>query len=392
MTVHYIGADVDSRMTNLAVERNGRVIREFCVPTTIAALREVLESIGRPRWLTFEEGPMADWLARNLRAAVEELLICDPRRNALINQDGDKDDVIDARKPAALYRGGYLREVHHSDDPRRVELKQWVGLYHDRVREAVRQVNKIRGRCWQHGLRPRRGALRNAKARQDWLRELEGQPAKAQMELLFMGFDTAARQAALARKMILTLSRGAEVVKQWQELPGVGPIRAITLYAYLDTPWRFGGNSRKLWKYCGVGLERSSSGKDRRGRMRIGQLQLAWQVNRRLKDAVMGAAVSAIGQGKNVFAQQYERLVSNGLSRDNARHTVARKLLTVLWGMWKSGARFDPRQVCGDEPKTTRRQQARQWLGTRAATARNSSRRSPLGANEPPGHGRVPTQ
>jgi transposase len=129
-------------------------------------------------------------------------------------------------------------------------------------------------------------------------------------------------------------------------LPGVGEIRAVTLLAYLDTPWRF-KNPEKLWRYCGVGLQRCSSGKDRDGRPKVGLLQLAWQCNRRLKDAVMGAAISAIRQGDNVFAAQYKRLAANGLTPSNARHTVARKMLTVMWGMWKTEQPFDPRQVFG---------------------------------------------
>lgn len=345
MVTNYIGADVDSKMTNLAVERNGEIVREFCVPTTVPCLRAVIESIPRPRALTFEEGPMAGWLGRSLGAVVDKLVICDPRRNALISRDGDSDDAIDARKLAGLLRGGYLRAVYHSQDARRVELKQWVGLYHDRVREAVRQVNKIRGRCWQHGLRPPRGALRDLERRDRWLGQLKRHPAGGQLELLFVGFDAAARQVEMARGRMTRLSRGVRILGYWRELPGVGPIRAVTLYAYLDIPWRFGNNPRRLWKYCGVGLERSSSGKDRFGRMRVGQLQLAWQVNRRLKDAVLGAAVSAIRQGDNPFARQYERLVRDGLSPGNARHTVARKMLTVMWGMWKNGTRFDPSRL-----------------------------------------------
>ncbi len=341
MITHYIGADVDSKMTNLAVEKNGRIIRELCVPTTIPALRAAIESIPRRRAMTFEEGPMADWLARGLRPALDELLVCDPRRNDLISQDGDSDDRIDARKLASLLRGGFLRAVHHSDDPHRIELKQWVGN-HDRVREAVRQINKIRGRCWQHGLRPPRGILRNIEARAAWLEQLGTHPAVSQLGVLFLGFDAVAEQVAMARRQVGKLSRGQPILGYWQALPGVGPIRAVTLYVYLDTPWRFASNPHKVWKYCGVGLEHSGSGKDRQGRMKVGQLQLAWRVNRRLKNAVMGAAISAIGQGDNPFAAQYERLVSNGLSRGNARHTVARKMLSVMWGMWKSDTRFNP--------------------------------------------------
>jgi len=59
----------------------------------------------------------------------------------------------------------------------------------------------------------------------------------------------------------------------------------------------------------------------------------------------MGAAISAIQQGKNVFAERYERLVRHGLTSGNALHTVARKMLTVMWGMWKTGTRLDPGQA-----------------------------------------------
>ena len=344
MATHYIGADVDSKMTNLAVEKNGRIIREFCVPTTIPALAAALESIPRPRKLTFEEGGMAHWLARNLRKWVDELIVCDPRRNALICRDGDSNDCIDARKLATLLRGGFLRSVYHSEDDQRVLLKQWVGLYHGRVKDSVRQINMIRGLCLRHGIRPPRGAVRNPASRRPWLKSLAAE-VRQELEMLFLGFDAVVQQVEQSRRKMGSLAGRYPIIGMWKELPGVGPVRAATLFAYLDTPWRFDCNPHKLWKYCGVGLEQSSSGKDRNGRMKVGQLQLAWQVNRRLKDVVMGAAMSAVNQGQNVFAKQYERLVHNGLTPGNALHTVARKMLSVMWGMWKTGTRFDPKLV-----------------------------------------------
>jgi transposase len=111
------------------------------------------------------------------------------------------------------------------------------------------------------------------------------------------------------------------------------------LAAYLDTPWRFAG-PKKLWKYCGVGLQRKASGTDKRGRPKPGTLKLAYRVNRRLKEAVVGAAWSAIGQKNNVFAEYYEELLGKGVHEANAWHAVARKLLTVMWGMWKTGSRY----------------------------------------------------
>ena len=76
--------------------------------------------------MTFEEGPLAGWLARNLRPHVDRLIVCESRRNALIAKDGDKDDPIDVGKLAQLLRGGYLKEVHQSQSLDRPLLKQHV--------------------------------------------------------------------------------------------------------------------------------------------------------------------------------------------------------------------------------------------------------------------------
>lgn len=62
MVTHYIGADVDSKRVELAIEKNGKIIKRDRVPTTIRALREALSSVKGRKFLTFEEGPMAGWL------------------------------------------------------------------------------------------------------------------------------------------------------------------------------------------------------------------------------------------------------------------------------------------------------------------------------------------
>ncbi len=345
MANYYIGADVDSKMTELAIEKKEKIIQRYRVPTTIPALREVLGSIPGTKFLTFEEGPMAGWMYRNLKDNVDDLIVCDPRRNKLIACDGDKDDSIDAAKLAGLLRGGYLRAVHQSEDMGMVVLKQWVSLYHDKVHDAVRQINKIRARCRMYGLRIPRRALRNLAVRSQWVAELKEKDLAEQLELLWIGFDATAKQARMAKKQLIRHSKDYEIIRYWSEVPGIALIRATTMLAYLDTPWRF-ASQKKLWKYCGVGLQRTASGTDKYGKANLGKLKLAWAVNRRLKDVVTGAAMSAINQKYNIFAYEYERMVANGLSQSNARHAVARKLLSVLWAMWKTMSRFDESLVC----------------------------------------------
>jgi transposase len=143
---------------------------------------------------------------------------------------------------------------------------------------------------------------------------------------------------------LCTLSKRYPIIKLWSQLAGIGIIRAATLFAFLDTPWRF-ARKNKLWKYCGIGLQRSASGTDKKGKPKPARLQLAWAVNRLLKNVILGAAHTAINQNKNSFKDYYERMLHDGIMPSNARHTVARKMLTVMWGMWKTNSRFNENKV-----------------------------------------------
>ena len=341
MTEYHIGADVDSRITELAV-LGGRSPKHFSVPTAIPPLLAVLKSIGGRKVLVVEEGSMAGWLYHNLRLAVDEMVICDPRRNALICKDGDKTNRIDARKLAELSRAGMLRAVHHSDDQERVVLKQWVSLYHGRVHQAVREINKIRARLLMWGMQAPRGVLRNPKVRDSWLKTLDP-GLGGQLQLLFKAFDTSVEIVKRCRQELTRRARKHEIVARWQAMPGVGLIRAVTFLAYMDTPWRF-ASRKKTWRYCGVGLQRFASGTDKWGREKTGSLRLAWAANKQLKDVVMGATMSAIHQGDNVIAQAYEERVAKGMSPGNARHTVARKMVDRMMAMWKNGSAY-----CADQ-------------------------------------------
>jgi len=170
-------------------------------------------------------------------------------------------------------------------------------------------------------------------------------PLDSQLKMLWIGYDATVQQVMFSKRQLSTLSKKYNIIEQWSQLPGIGLIRATTIFAYLDTPWRF-KKKNKLWKYCGVGLQRTTSGTDKKGRPKPARLKLPWAVNRTLKNAVLGAALSAINQKDNAFKDYYERMVHNGIIPSNARHAVARKLLTVMWAMWKTNSPFDEKIVC----------------------------------------------
>ena len=358
-TVHVIGMDTHGKTTNICCKTSTQAKgRWWHVATTIPALREVIESIRRPRRLTFEEGPLADWLHRELQGCVDEILVCDPRRNALIAKDGDKDDPIDAGKLCDLYRGGYLRAVHHSGDLSRTVFKRLVGLYHERVEHRVSEANKIIGwlKCW--GMVVGESSFSAKAHREKLVEELVkresvetaantaqaqrvGKKAMAMMAdnllLLWHGYDCALAQETQLRRELERAAKKDEAVVRLAELPGIAWVRAATLVAYLDTPFRFASKSA-LWKYMGIGLVLERSGEGR------GWVHVELACNRRLKSVILGAAQSAI-MGENPFAAQHQAWVKGGISGSNAKRNVARSLATTAWGMWKSGSVYDPNRV-----------------------------------------------
>jgi transposase len=345
--IQFTAFDVHAHMTNVCVKPlASSKPRRWEVPTSIPSLRKVLEQIPRPIHLTFEEGPMAGWLYRNLRDCVDELLVNDPRRNGLVVNDGDATDDIDAEKLCDLYRGGFLRQVHHPEDERRAVFKELVSLYHKQVASRVKQANRVIGHVKQWGCVWREKDFADDLRRDELVGKLGqtdcGSLRRVQLNLLWDNYDTAVRsEMALYREMVKAVKQD-EFAVRLMELPGIAEVRAATWVAYLDTPWRF-KSKQALWKYLGIGLTRSQSGRT------CDFVHVEQYCNHLLRGMILGAAQSAITKGDNPFRNQYDRWLKTGLTFHQARRNAARSMAAVGWGMWKNGGVYDPKRV-GENP------------------------------------------
>jgi hypothetical protein len=67
MTTYYIGADIHSNNTEMAIERRGKIVARYSVPTTIPAISTVLNSLQGRKIFAMEEGPMAGWTRTAVR-------------------------------------------------------------------------------------------------------------------------------------------------------------------------------------------------------------------------------------------------------------------------------------------------------------------------------------
>ena len=351
---HVIALDTHCAFTISAVlDGHGRLLGQRRLATAIPELRELIEGVRRPRHVVLEEGPLADWLVRELRPCADTVVACDPRRNAHIAKDGDKDDPIDAHKLAQLYRGGFIAPVHHPDTLERAVFKQFVGLYHDRVRNVVRHGNRTLAQFRRHGIFASQAALLEPARRQALLGQLPARLLREGLELLLADFDAGQEHLLKLRRRLRREAGRYEAIRRFVAVPGVKWIRAATFFAYVDTPCRF-ASKQALWRYMGIGLARRHSGS---AAPQVG-VPAGVTVCRPLKNMILGAAKSALG-ASNPFAARYQEWCHAGVSTRNARRNVARSLAATLWGMYKSGAAYQPAWVGVAHPAA-----AENWTST----------------------------
>jgi hypothetical protein len=112
----YIGMDVHKETISVAVRNSaGKLVMESILETKTATILQFIQGLRGNLHLTFEEGTWAAWLYDMLKPQVTEIVVCDPRRNALL-KEGSKSDRIDARKLSELLRNGSLSAVYHGEN------------------------------------------------------------------------------------------------------------------------------------------------------------------------------------------------------------------------------------------------------------------------------------
>ena len=100
----YIGLDVHQATISVAVmDSRGKVVMESILETKASTILEFFAGLRGTLSVTFEEGTWAAWLYDLLKRHVAKLVVCNPRKNALLKH-GNKSDKIDARKLADLLR------------------------------------------------------------------------------------------------------------------------------------------------------------------------------------------------------------------------------------------------------------------------------------------------
>lgn len=140
----------------------------------------------------------------------------------------------------------------------------------------------------------------------------------------------------LEQRAALHLKDNADF-QRLQQVPGIGPILALTILAEAGDLRRF-GHHRQFLKFCGLDLSTQQSGQFR------GTSKLSKYGNARLRCAFWMAATIAVRLRENSFRDKFERyLRRDPASADRKRMAyvaVAAKMARVTYGIIKTGTDY----------------------------------------------------
>jgi transposase len=345
----YIGMDVHQATISAAVrDSTGKLTMECILETKAATILEFIQGVHGSLFVTFEEGTSAAWLHDLLKPYVTNVVVCDPRKNALL-KDGNKSDRIDARKLAELLRNNLLSAVYHGEHGVRT-LKELGRSYLTITKDLTRVMNRIKAlyRSWAI---PCTGVtVYSPRHRSEWLSKIVEPGVRLRAELLYQQLDALEPLRQAARRDLLVESRRHSAVKLLRQIPSIGPIRAALLVALLQTPHRFRTN-RQLWAYSGFAIKTHDSGEYRyvkgqlrRNRERMTVRGLSANHNHDLKNLFKGAAISASAR-PGPLHDFYAALLAKGMRPAMAHLTLARKIATIALTIWKKGVDFDAKEL-----------------------------------------------
>jgi transposase len=345
----YIGMDVHQATISVAVlDAGGKLIMECILETRAATMVEFIQGLQGTLWLTFEEGTSAAWLHDLLKPHVSRLVVCDPRKNALL-KDGNKSDRIDAHKLAELLYLNKLSSVYHGETSVRM-LRELARSYLTITKDRTRVMNRIKAVYRSWGIPCRGTRVYAPRHRAEWLAQIVEPGVRVRAEHLYQQLDSLQPLRLEARRELLRESQKHAAVKLLRQIPSLGPIRAALLVALLQTPHRF-RTKRQLWAYGGFAVETHDSGEYRyvrgkvvRNRERITVRGLNRNHNKDVKNVFKSAAIYASTR-PGPLHDCYVARVEKGMRPTMARLTLARKIAAITLTLWKKGVSFDPKHL-----------------------------------------------
>src|ERR1700691_4483068 len=170
--VKYIGMDVHKAAISIAVlNSSGKLVMESTIETKAITILDFLKGLRGSLHVTLEEGTWAAWLYDRIKPQVTELVVCNPRRNALL-KEGSKSDRMDARKLAELLRSNMVRAVYHGEHGVRT-LQELSRSYLTISTDLIRVMTRVKAIYRSWGIPCRGKQVYAERYRAQWLGQIQ---------------------------------------------------------------------------------------------------------------------------------------------------------------------------------------------------------------------------
>jgi len=343
-----ITLDVHSGRTQFSASRaDGTILSEAIVATEPEALRRATRAIAGPKRVVFENGPLAAMVIDALQDEVEEIIACDPTRNALIARAEDSNDERDARRLAVLARANALTAVYVPSALYR-SLRSLTRLQLSNARRRAQIMTQVKAFCLRQSVTFPGRQVFAKRRRAEVLARFADPASRFQVESLLRLFDAVHIECVAVKAQLRRMTRSIPIVSKLMAVAGIGELTAYNLVAWVVHPSRF-KNFKALAAYAGLSIGQNHSN------WRPTQRARASKRGQRLLKRVLFLAARAALRGKNnAFARRYRARIDAGWEDRKAIRDVARTMLQVVYRIWITGEAYDDARISVPAPPRVR--------------------------------------
>jgi len=332
----FIGVDLGDKTSRYCIlNEGGEIVVEDSVETTRKALEKRFKS--RQHYtIAIEVGAHSRWVSQLLEALGHRVYVANSRQVRLISDSSRKNDRLDASLLARLVRVDpqLLRPIRHRGERAQQHLMK-IRVRAELVETRTALINSARGLAKSAGYRLAACATDYVKV--ELLATLPAELAQTLRPLL-EAVEAVTRQILAIEAELEQIAREQyPETQRLRQVPGVGPLIALTFVLTIDDPGRF-GKSRDIGCYVGLRPRQSESGE------RSPELSISKEGDRYLRKLlVQGAQQILRRSGPETDLKRWGwKLAGRGgkNAKKRAVVAVARKLGILLHRLWVSGERY----------------------------------------------------
>lgn len=337
----YVGMDISSKDFVIhAVNDKKKVKYKGSIAPSKSGLKDLIAVLGIERKIfVFEAGNQSRWIADHLKKLGQDIHIVHPNEVKWIAESGGKKtDRVDAKKLAELARADMLpRKVHVAEGKVR-DLRDLVGARQTILNKRVGLINTIRGYLRQEGVRlPAKFFVSP-----DWQVKLLDSKLSSALETIVANLMHAVECLQESEKCLLEEIQKIEDKKidLIQTVPGVGKLSSRIVFAALAAIDRF-ENSKCAANYSALTPTIYQSGDE----TRMGKVNRDGRLEVRRALLQCSHAVVRMSAASAKPLQEFYYKIEKRRGKKRALVALARKLLTTIYGVWKSEEVYNPRKL-----------------------------------------------